>query len=399
MPLGKNLELRKSNEALLSCAKCRKTTSIGTVTCGICKASYHRSCAILFIKFKTDVVCCVRSLGHLLESVPSPSANTPCAAPHRAPILPTPVPALAVHHSVFAPRDDTPFAAPFRAPTIPTPVPAVPVVYNVPPPRTDTPLTAPSRSPTNVIPVPAQHLPTATMSNPPAPLLPPGWASLGVQEQLTHVMETCVANGVMLTNLTASVQQNTAAIAHNASEIRALKEQKAHGETSTDILISGIPSFITLPHADIVSRLLVRLNLAHLNVDVLDIRTLNQRPTNAPTTSQAANPQHRYTTISLLVTFKSVAVRNRVIKAKRIVGNITVAEIFSDVVPATYEGLLYVKEFLPTPIHILHQKARIRTREVNYERVWIKDGVVFVRKTGNSPIIPIITEMDLQCLN
>lgn len=380
------------------CAKCRKRTVIATVTCNICKASYHPSCATLYIRSKTDVVCCVRTLGHLLESVPTPCANTPLTAPHLAPTILTPVPALDVPRSVPSPRADTPLTALHPAPTIHTPVPTPALLHSLCVQCTDTPHTAPNRAPTNDTVVPTQRLSFASMSFPSsAPTLPPDWASFNPQQQLTHIMEACTANGAMLTSLSNSIQQNTTGIAHNSSEIRAIKEIHAHVPPSADILITGIPACVTTPHNEIVQRLISRLNLANtiLQTDILDILTVNRKPNSTPSTSQPPTARPLYETISLLVKFKSVIVRNYVIQAKRRIGNISVADIFNDMVPEPPHGTLHVNEFMPSLTYSLYQQTRIKAREANYQRVWVRDGVINVRKAQNSPIIPIVTEMDL----
>lgn len=404
MPIGPSFQRPKSKD--LICAKCRKRTVIATATCSICKSSFHPSCAVLYIRFKTDVVCCVRTLGHLLDSVPAPRVDTPLTSPHRAPIVPTSVSAQPVRPSVPSPCTNAPRTEPHRAPTVPTLVPVPPVRPSVPSSCTNAPRTEPHRAPIvpTLVPAPPVRL-DVTMSGQPAassqapqvpsnfmPTLPPEWGTLDTSEQLARLMLTCMANGKMLSDLAPTVLQNSAAIARNNAEIQANKHRQAHGRPSPDVLITGIPITVPTPHIEIVTRVLARLDLLRLQTDILDIRVMNRKN---PPPSQPPLAPPRLETFSLLVKFKSVDIRGYIIDAKRKVGRITVAEICHDTVQPTYQGTLFVNEFLPTSTYILYQKTRAAVRNANYNRCWIKDGNVFVKQFEASEEILIYSELDL----
>lgn len=192
--------------------------------------------------------------------------------------------------------------------------------------------------------------------------------------------------------LKATIQKNTAECSRITAELQTLKELWAYAQPSPDILITGIPAVTTISHRDIVSRVLAHLNLSGLLTDILDIRLVNKKLTTA-SQSEIASP--RYDSFSLIVKFKSVAIRNHVIDAKRKIGKITAAEILGDTVPATSQGTIYVNEFLPTPTYALYRKTKTKALESGHKRVWVKNGAIFVKKSDSSREIPIVTEPDL----
>lgn len=401
------------------CAKCKKTVT-EKYTCNSCLSTYHRSCAKLFIRFKPDIVCCVQTLSHLLESVPSPRTDTPLASPRRAPIDTAVVSPLAATHRATADsaavsplaaplraRSDSaavsPLAASLRARPVSAAVSASVLPRRVP---TDSaavaPFAAALRAPRESTAVFPQPLPTSTMSqdagtsgpqpDPSAPALPPlpeDWATLDTAGQLALVMQTCMANGAVLNKMNTAIQENTRACAKNAESIRAIKNMHAYRQPTPDVVINGIPATVKTPFQEIVIRILKHLDLPHLNNDILDIRQIPPRPLQLPAA-------RNYQTFSLIVTFKSVDVRAHVIKAKIRSGRVTVANIFPDLFPATFVGDLHVNEFLPNQSYALYRKARAKVQQTNFGRCWVKNGTIFVREHDDAATIPIVTEEDLQ---
>lgn len=380
------------------CAKCKKTVT-EKYTCTSCSSTYHRSCAKLYIRFKPDLVCCVRALSHLLESDPSPRVDTPLAAPYRAPTCTAVSPLAASHRAPTDPSAVSPLAAvPADSATVFAPVTPCPAPTDS---ATVTPLTAPLRAPTYPTAVSPQTVPTITMlplaggsqpqPDPSAPALPPlpeGWAALDTAGQLALVLQTCMANGAVLNKMNSAIQENTAACARNAANIRSLKNMHAHRQPSPDVVINGIPATVKTSFHEIVTRILTHLDLARLINDILDIRQIPPRPLQTPSA-------RNYQTFSLIVTFKSVDVRSHVIKAKIKTGRITVAQIFPDIFQDTFVGDLHVNEFLPNQSYALYRKARAKAQQANYSRCWVKNGTIFVRQNDDAASIPIVTEEDL----
>lgn len=352
MPIDSRRTAEGKNN-LSRCAKCRKSVIVKH-TCNVCSSSYHRSCAILYIKYKSNVVCCVRSLSHLLDSVPSPLADTAHLSDHSIP--------------------DSSVVFTF-SPTQPSPLSTMPL------------------HPDNTSQVPTLFPSTSL------PPLPDDWNSLDLTQQLARVMQTCMSNGSLLSSMTASVQQNAATSARNTAEIQTLKELRACAQPSPVVVVAGIPASTTISHQDIVHRILARLNLSGLQTDILDIRKMNLKPAQNVNVNVNSTPAStalpKYDIFSIIVKFKSADIRNHVVDAKRRIGRITVAEICYDTVPATVQGTIYVNEFLPAPVYALYQKTKEKAREANYKRVWVRNGAIFVRKDEKSHQIPIVTELDL----
>lgn len=408
-----------------TCAKCKKAVT-DKVTCNLCASTYHRSCARLFVRFKPDIVCCVRTLGYLLGSVPSPSADTPLAPPHRAPACSTAVSPRAdtqvalQHRASVDITAGSSLASPRAAKTDPTAVPplASPCparIASLPAPAEFLPvtplLTLPCNAPV-MFPFPNYEQAAGAPSSSAQAGLPSDWASLDTKQQLDRVVQTCMAaattaqaaantakaNAEALNALTAVVQQNATMIARNRNDIQDMKYQQTYGQPLPEIIITGIPAATTITHPVIIQRILARLDLPQFENDILSIRKVNRRilptaPLAAPATQAPA-----YETFSLIVKFKSIDVRNHVSDAKRKVGMITVSEILHDCATVTCRGKIFISEFLPSSKYSLYSKTRVRAQQNNYSRVWHKNGSIYVRKTETSPILYIVTEQDLDQL-
>lgn len=338
------------------CAKCKKPVALQSFTCDTCLSSYHRSCAVLFIKFKAKTVCCARSLGHLLPA-----------------------------HTVSSPTIFPPLSFPI---SLDSEERALLPPINMPDPAST--------------PFPFLQIDSAL------PSLPDDWNSLDQSQQLARIMQTCLSSersaqsavlearaiGAQLGNLATAVQTNTATCARNTNEIAALKDLRAYAQPTPEIIVTGIPASTTVSHDTIIHRVLSHLSLAGLQSDILDIRKIRRNPTNNIPNAQPSDSSPR-DTFSLIVKFKSVDIRNYVIDAKRRFGRLTVADIFSDEVPGAAGNTLYVNELLPSRIYALLKSAKLKARERNYKHVWSRNGTIFIRKSDNSQELPIFSEQDL----
>ena len=100
---------------------------------------------------------------------------------------------------------------------------------------------------------------------------------------------------------------------------------------------------------------------------------------------------------SLILRFKSVQVRNEVMRLKIVKGNIPVVTIFPDL-PDLAENKVFLNEFLPKEVLELLRLVRSRAKARNYERVWVRNEQIFVRKSSDSDIISITSQSDLNKL-
>ena len=78
------------------------------------------------------------------------------------------------------------------------------------------------------------------------------------------------------------------------------------------------------------------------------------------------------TSISLALRFKSVQVRNEVMRFKILKGNIPVDIIFPNL-PDLAENKVFLDEFLAKEVHKLLILVRARAKARNYERVWVRN--------------------------
>ena len=100
---------------------------------------------------------------------------------------------------------------------------------------------------------------------------------------------------------------------------------------------------------------------------------------------------------SLILRFKSVQVPNEVMRLKIVKGNIPVVTIFPDL-PDLTEDKVFLNEFLAKEVLKLLRLVRARAKARNYERVWVRNEQIFVRKSSDSEVISISSESDLSKL-
>ena len=79
-------------------------------------------------------------------------------------------------------------------------------------------------------------------------------------------------------------------------------------------------------------------------------------------------------------------VRNKVMRLKVLKGNITVVTIFPDL-PDLAKNKVFLKEFLAKEMHMLVRLVRARAKAGYYERVWVRNEQIFVRKSSDVEII------------
>ena len=128
---------------------------------------------------------------------------------------------------------------------------------------------------------------------------------------------------------------------------------------------------------------------------MISIRKLNSVKESESSTSNEGTAV--LTSFSLILRFKSVQVRNEVMRFKIVQGNTPVITIFSDL-PDLAENKVFLNEFLTKEVHKLLRLVRARTKARNYDRVWVRNEQIFVRKSSHSEIISISSESDLNKL-
>ena len=181
-----------------------------------------------------------------------------------------------------------------------------------------------------------------------------------------------------------------------ALEQRAVEQTFRSHESTAEIVVSGLPTRGQLTYEEIVKSILNFVGATRFLGDIISIRKLKTVKENrsSSTTNGGNAVLMSYSSIQL---FKSVQVRNEVMRLKIVKGNIPVVTIFPDL-PDLAENKVFLNEFLPKEVLELLRLVRARAKARNYERVWVRNEQIFVRKSSDSDIISITSESDLNKL-
>ena len=84
-------------------------------------------------------------------------------------------------------------------------------------------------------------------------------------------------------------------------------------------------------------------------------------------------------------------------RLKILKGDIPVVTIFPNL-PELDGSKIFLNEFLTKAVLKLLRLVRARAKARNYERVWVRNEQIFVRKNTDSEVISISSESDLNKL-
>ena len=162
-------------------------------------------------------------------------------------------------------------------------------------------------------------------------------------------------------------------------------------KSQAEIVITGLPIETVLSESDVTSAILKRIEVQQFISDVVSIRKHNKKSRINNNNVETAR------TFSLIVKFKSDIVRNEVMRKKKIYDDIFASEIFTELSDIS-NNRIAIYEWLQPHIFKLFQKTREIARQKGYERVWILNETISVRKDANSAKIEIFSESDLDKL-
>ncbi|CAB0042608.1 unnamed protein product [Trichogramma brassicae] len=154
-------------------------------------------------------------------------------------------------------------------------------------------------------------------------------------------------------------------------------------QQTTEFTVSGIPS--SLPESEndqVVGTVLTCIGAQRFLSDITRVRRLKPKD---------ASSEFR----TLLVVCKSSVVRDEIIRLKILKGDIPVANILPAYRDAA-QRKLYLNEWLLQDTFKLLQEVRAKARTCGFERVWIRGGIIYVRKNGSSQKIQINSNLDLR---
>ena len=127
-------------------------------------------------------------------------------------------------------------------------------------------------------------------------------------------------------------------------EQRAVEQIFRPHESTVEIVVSGLPTRGQLSYENIVTRICNFIGATRFLVDVISIRKLNSAKENE-SSSTPNDDSAVLSSFSLVLRFKSVQVRNEVMRLKILKGNIPVVSIFPNL-PDLAENKVFLNEFL-----------------------------------------------------
>ncbi|KAJ8672018.1 hypothetical protein QAD02_003277 [Eretmocerus hayati] len=174
-------------------------------------------------------------------------------------------------------------------------------------------------------------------------------------------------------------------------ELGQLKESRVNFSTSTEVKVTGISTKCDIPLGLLPNIILGELGVPSLNNDVLEIRKIKPEKSTKVLGSQKDKSQND--TFSCVIKFKSVCIRNHVLKVKRRFGEFYAKDIIPDM---KFESKIGIFEMLPQTMHELRLKTKERAEQRNYKYVWVREGTLFTKKDKDSERIAITSDLDLE---
>ncbi|KAK0077560.1 hypothetical protein PV325_003757 [Microctonus aethiopoides] len=156
-------------------------------------------------------------------------------------------------------------------------------------------------------------------------------------------------------------------------------------KSSSEIIISGLPSQLITHNNVVVEKVLTVLGAPQLSTDILSIRRVKKN--NAHNSNQAV----RTVNDSLIIKFKSEHIVKYVIDCKRQFGKLTLERLFG----TDMNGIVYINEFLNSAIYELYLKTKDKIRSHRWKYAWISEGNIYVRQDDGTDEVKILTTSDL----
>lgn len=158
-----------------------------------------------------------------------------------------------------------------------------------------------------------------------------------------------------------------------------------------ELSISGLPIETTLSDEEIADRVFRRINAIHFASDVYAARRVIPRLNGNVADGTEDNQPSLF---SLILKFKTKRIRDEVIRLKIACKDVLAKEIFPEL-GVNLEKKLYLNEWLSSDKYNLLKQTRAKAKESGYERVWVRNGSIFVRKNAQSDRMAINSVIDL----
>ena len=301
-------------------------------TCDSCNKTYHPGCARSYLGSKSARGCCLASLSNSNQrsrpnTMTQPVNNT--ANGNNMPSDPQ-TPLFSFSNELFLPQQHLQAAADSGI--------SVQIVPIVPQQHQQA-----ASIPVNVSSVPQQHPQAATVSDEMTL-----FNNLDSDTQMSRMYEFMFTHMRRLESRLNEVARNTSEQSSQvdarlqALEQRTVEQTIRPHESTAEIIVSGLPSRGQLLYEDIVSRILNFIGAARFIGDVISIRKLNSAKENESSSTHNGDAAVLMS-FSLILRFKSVQVRNEIMRLKILKGNIPVVTIFPDLPDLAF---VFLNEFL-----------------------------------------------------
>ena len=361
-----------------TCAECYCFIKKDFSTSILCNKTYHPGCARSYLGSKSAQGCCLASLSNShqrsnLTTMTEPVYNTASGTPSDSPI-----PLFSFSSELTLPQQHLQAAAVSGA--------SASLVSQKQQQAATIPVSMPSE--------PQQHPQTTTVSDGMS-----RFNNLDSEAKMPRMYEFIFTHMRGLESRLNEVARTTSErfsqvdARLQALEQRAVEQTFRPHESTAEIIVSGLPTRGQLSYGEIVTSIFNFIGANRFLGDLISIKKLNTVKENG----SLSTPDGGTATLmsfSLILRFKSVQVRNEVMRLKILKGNIPVVTV-SPNLPDLAENKVFLNKFLTKEVHKLLRLVRARAKARNYEWVWVRNEQIFVRKNSDSEVIPISSESDL----
>ncbi|XP_036141728.1 uncharacterized protein LOC118645202 [Monomorium pharaonis] len=191
-----------------------------------------------------------------------------------------------------------------------------------------------------------------------------------------------------------SLEQSCATIARDVGDLKSHQrssELDSHSRTHNMLIISGVPSTLSITPLTLVRNVFTKLGIPELSCHILEIRTIARE---SGRTVSHDRPLPISTSVSLFVTLASVVVRDIVISRKRARRVLVQSEVCEN----DSGGNIYVNDLLPKNIYELLKQTKHTAKKKSYHYVWVSRGRINVRRSDGEPVIRVDSVADLDKL-
>ncbi|CAB0041761.1 unnamed protein product, partial [Trichogramma brassicae] len=173
--------------------------------------------------------------------------------------------------------------------------------------------------------------------------------------------------------------------------VNGLTRNQRHPQPWTEVKFINIDSSNDSTAVELAEKILSHYALSGFSSDIITTRKVTQdlSGTNA---QRPGNPTTGGKKDSVIVKFKSAALRDRVLKVVREKGTTPYSEIFGGADGSPIRAY----ELVNPAVFALKKKVSALAKEKGYRFVWVREGALRVRKDERSPVIHITTETDLK---